>query len=413
MQVILLILYGILCGYAVVKMKFIRRSKIRTTPLLFLFFLHVAVGCAHNLIAWYFYPEHGDVWMYFQFNTTERYRLFNDFNLFWKYNSEWDFFSHNAITFIHIVLAPLSRNNLYTNTLLFSLPVFLGNIGLFRVFRNRFPDDPLPAFSVFLLPSVLFWTSEIHREGVLYMLIGFLVYNMHRLLTRGFSWKRIVYVILCFLLIIWVRSAIALLLLPALYLWMMAEKPPLRRSLVLLGAIAMIGVLLSPPTQHLPESIAHHQHEFLALEGHSRLALPALSASWGSIFRILPTAIRNGFFEPLPGSGGRPIYLVFSLELIVIWGLIAFTLIHNYRNRRDLNRLSEDHVLTPFGWFCLLFAFTGMLVIGIMIPFAGTIIRYRSIFLPFLLCPFLHSLRTLPIFQAVNHRLYSYLSYRL
>lgn len=413
MQVILLILYGILCGYAVVKMKFTRRSKIRTTPLLFLFFLHVAVGCIHNLIAWYFYPEHGDVWMYFQFNTTERYRLFNDFNLFWKYNSDWDFFSHNAITFIHIVLAPLSRNNLYTNTLLFSFPVFLGNIALFRVFRNRFPDDPLPAFSVFLLPSVLFWTSEIHREGVLYMLIGFLVYNMHRLLTRGLSWKRIVYSILCFGLIIWVRSAVALLLLPALYMWMMVEKPPLRRSLVLFGAVAMIGVILSPPFQRLPESIARHQHEFLALEGHSRLPLPALDATWGSMFHILPTAIKNGFFEPLPGSGGRPIYLVFSLELVLIWGLIAFTLIHNYRTRRDLNRLSEDHVLTPFGWFCLLFAFAGMLIIGMMIPFAGTIIRYRSIFLPFLLAPFLHSLRTLPLFQAVNHRLYTFLSYRL
>jgi hypothetical protein len=413
MEVILLILYGILCGYAVVKMKFIRRSKIRSAPLLFLFFLHVAVGCLHNIIAWYYYPEHGDIWMYFQFSTTERYRLFNDFNLFWKFNSDWDFFSHNAITFIHILLAPLSRNNLYTNTLLVSLPVFLGNIALFRVFRHRFPDDPLPAFSVFLLPSVLFWTSCIHREGILYMLIGFLLHNLHRLLTRGFTWKRTIYCIICYLFIVWVRSAVALLLLPAIYCWLMAEKPPLRRSLLLVGAVLLIGLLLTPAFLRLPVTITLHQHEFLALTGHSRLPLPALNSSWGSIFRILPTAMKNGFFEPLPGSGGRSIYVLFSLELLAIWGITAFAIAHSIRGRRNLGRLSEDPVLTPFGLFCLLFAFTGMLVIGVMIPFAGTIVRYRSIFLPFLLCPFLHSLRTLPLFQALNHRLYNYLSYRL
>src|SRR6516164_5812465 len=125
MQVLLLTLYGILCGYAVVKMKFIRRSKIRTVPLLFLFGLHVTTGCAHDLIAWYYFPDHGDIWMYFQFSSIQTYRLFNDFDLFWKLNSDWDSFSHNAIILIHVLLDPLSRNNLYTNTLLFSFPVFL------------------------------------------------------------------------------------------------------------------------------------------------------------------------------------------------------------------------------------------------------------------------------------------------
>jgi hypothetical protein len=413
MQVLLLILYGILCAYAVVKTRFIRRSKIRSSALLFLFGLHVGVGCLHNLIAWYYYPEHGDIWMYFQFSPTERYRLFNDFNLFWKFNSEWDFFSHNAITFIHILLNPLSGNNLYINTLLFSFPVFLGNIALFRVFRHRFPDDPLPAFSIFLLPSVLFWTSCIHREAVLYMLIGFLLYNLHRLLARGFTWKRTAYSVICFLFIIWVRSSVALLLLPAIYCWLLAEKPAIRKLLLLLGAVAAIGLILSTPFQHLPETAARRQHEFLAMDGHSRLPLPALDASWGSLLRILPTAVKNGFFEPLPGSGGRSIYILFSLELLLIWGIIGTSIIHNFRSRKNLNRLTDDPVLTPFGLFCLFFAFAGILLVGIMIPFAGTIVRYRSIFLPFLLCPFLHSLRTVPLFQALNHRLYGYLSHRL
>jgi hypothetical protein len=33
-----------------------------------------------------------------------------------------------------------------------------------------------------------------------------------------------------------------------------------------------------------------------------------------------------------------------------------------------------------------------MLLIGLFVPFAGTIVRYRSIYLPFLLAPSLHIL---------------------
>jgi len=413
MEVLLLLLYGILLGYAVVKMKFIRRSRIRTMPLLFLFVLHVAVGCLHDVIAWYYYPEHGDIWMYFQFSSIQTYRLFNDFDLFWKLNSDWDSFSHNAIILIHVLLDPLSRSNLYTNTLLFSFPVFLGTIALFRTFRHRFPDDPLAAFSVFLLPSVLFWTSCIHREAVLYMLIGFLVHNVHRLLHNGFTWKRMIYSIICFLFIVWIRTAVTFLLLPAIYCWLFGERPRLRRSLVLFAIVATISLLLTPTFQHLSASVARHQHEFLLLQGHSRLPLPALNGSWASLFRILPIAGKNGFFEPLPGSGGRSLYLLFSIELLLVWGIVVFALVHNFQNRRNLGRLTKDPILSPFGWFCVLFALSGMLIIGVMIPFAGAIVRYRSIYLPFLLVPFLHSLRTLPLFQALNHRLYNYLSHRL
>lgn len=413
MQVLLLILYGILLGYAVVKVKFIRRSRIRSLPLLFLFFLHVAVGCGHNLIAWYYYPGHGDIWTYFQFSAVERYQLFNDFDQWRKFNPDWDSFAHNAIAVVHVLLSPLSGNNLYTNTLLISFPVFLGNIALYRTFRHRFPDDPLPPFAVFLLPSTLFWTSVIHREALLYMLIGFLVFHLQGLMARGFSWKRTIYSIICFLFIVWVRDTVACLLLPAVFCWVFVEKPKLRKSLALLAIVALIGLLLTPGFQHLPASVSRHQREFFALEGHSRLPLPALDGSWRSLIYTLPSALKNGFFEPLPGSGGRSIYLIFSAELILVWGIVAFALIHNLRDRRDLGRLNKDRILTPFGWFCLLFSLAGMLVVGFMIPFAGAIVRYRSIYLPFLLGPFLHSLRTLPLFQALNHRLYNYLSYRL
>jgi hypothetical protein len=55
-----------------------------------------------------------------------------------------------------------------------------------------------------------------------------------------------------------------------------------------------------------------------------------------------------------------------------------------------------------FGVGCLVFALLGMLIIGYIIPFAGAIVRYRSIYLPFLLAPFLDILRELPVVQQCN-----------
>jgi hypothetical protein len=46
-----------------------------------------------------------------------------------------------------------------------------------------------------------------------------------------------------------------------------------------------------------------------------------------------------------------------------------------------------------------------MLLIGILVPFAGAIIRYRSIYLPFLLAPFLDRLAHYPLVKRINARL--------
>lgn len=414
MPVLLLIFYYILCACGIAKMGFIRKSGIRPAILQCLFGLHVAVGWIHNAIAWRYYPGHGDIWEYFYNSLRFRHHLTSDFDLWLTDNPTWTFVTQNSVIYIQMLLNCFSFDNLAINTLLFSFPVFLGNIALFRVFRRRFPADPLTAFCVFLFPSVLFWTSCIHREGVLYMLLGFLLYNYDRLLTRGFNWKQMGYCLLCFLLIAYFRSAFALTLLPALYGWLLADKRRVRRKLLLAGVITVVLlILLILPVLDLPGTIAQHQQEFQRLEGHSRLYLPALDGSWGSLLRVLPAAIRNGGFEPLPGSGGQPIYWAFSLELLGIWIIVLFGILRTIRNNKNPTVLTREPILTPFGLFSLLFALTGMLIVGIAVPFAGAIVRYRSIYLLFLLAPFLHSLRTLPLIQVVNEWLSRRLSHRL
>ena len=423
MTILLILIYGLACGYAIWKMPFVRRSGIHPLILLLLFGLHVVTGWVHNVISWRYFPEHGDIWFYFRMSFLFRHRLFHDFGQFLTDNSRWTYVSHNGMIYVQLLLNALSFGRLSVNTLLFSFPVFLGNIALFRVFRDRFPHDLLPGFAVFLLPSTLFWTAVIYREAMLYMLLGFFLFNLHRLLTTGYSPKRLFWCVGCFLLIGYFRGTVILVLFPALLVWGWLERPAIRRSLLTATLIGMAGLILLLVLTHydLAGVIAERQHEFYSLEGHSRLPLPALTGSWANLFQTLPAAVFNGLFQPLPGSGGQPLYLAFALELVASWLVVVLALIKVLNRRRGRHSTSSavspqnarplatppaplqpaaPHtaskpgapLVTPFGAFCLVFAILGMVSIGLIVPFAGAIVRYRSIFLPFLLAPFLHSL---------------------
>jgi hypothetical protein len=406
MHILLLIVYGTLASVAVWKIPFLKKSGIRPGWLWVLFGAHVLTGWLHNRIAYCYFPDHGDIWNYFSLSFLYRHRLLSEFNLFLSDNSTWTYITHNGIVFIQMFLDLLSGNDMNVNTLLFAFPVFLGNVALFRVFRRRFPDDPLAAMTVFGLPSVLFWTACIYREGMLFMLLGFLFYHLDRLFTISTSPsgpKRVAkpsltYSIALFLLIAYFRLAVAIILVPAILVWYWIEYPlprPARRVVAIVLAM-IITLAFSVPAVRatLLQVIRTEQASFLILEGHSRLPLPALDGTLNSVWRAFPAAIRNGFFEPLPGSGGQPIYLAFSIELFAVWLIILLAAI--YAIRHPLAH-------TPaFPAACLLFALAGMLTIGFFVPFAGTIVRYRSIYLPFLLAPALHSLRNLRFIQLLN-----------
>ncbi|HVS98856.1 MAG TPA: hypothetical protein VHE54_20345 [Puia sp.] len=425
MHTFLFILYSVFCGIAIVNMRFIRNSGIRPVLLLLLFALHVAVGLAHNIIAYRYYPEHGDVWTNFWISYMYRHRLFHDFAAFQADNASWTHITHNGLVYIQMLLSFVSRDHMDVNTLLFSFPVFLGNIALFRLFRDRFPNDPLAAFIVFLLPSTLFWTSCIHREGVLYLLSGLLLLAFHRMMICGHAPRRLLSAVVCFLLIFYFRGGFALTLVPAIFAWWYLEKPRARPQLsraAVFVAGAIVVVVLAFPALHLPALLARWQNEFYDLYGHSRLPLAQMDGTWSGFFRVLPAAVRNGLFEPLPGAGGQRIYLVFSIELLAIWAFAIAGFLRKKlaagsasdgpyaRNLAPADRASarppaalpEDGGASPFGWFAILFCLAGMVLIGLFVPFAGTIVRYRSIYLPFLLAPGLHGLRTLRPLRRLN-----------
>lgn len=418
MHILLFIIYSLLCIYGILKIPFIRNSGIRPVYLLLFFGLHVGIGLLHNVIAYRYYPEHGDIWNFYQWSLLARHRLIFDHALFLSDNDTWAHITHNGIVWVYMILNTITFDSMIVNTLLFSFPVFLGNIALFRLFRRLFPNATLAAFTVFVLPSTLFWTACIHREAVLYMLLGFLLYSFDRLLTHTSPSPRKHYIIflVSLLFVLYFRFSILLSLLPALAGWLAAERRwPLRRLLMFTGAaflLLLISILIFPTFYtSVAGAITARQQEFASLEGHSRLSLPVMNGTWASIAKVLPSAIRNGLFEPLPGSGGQIIYLAFSFELLAIWLIIAAALLFRPAPHQPTMPQPTAPQFAPsrpgasysFLLFCAIFTLSGLMIIGATVPFAGTIVRYRSIFLPFLLAPALSRLHSTPLIRRLDN----------
>ena len=426
MHVLLFIFYGLLLGYAITRIPFFRKSGIKPVFLLLYFGLRVATGCLHNVVAYRYYPNHGDIWLYFTDSFTTRHELFTDLKLFWADNSTLAWLPHNLIECMHVVLNFLSFDNLYINTLFFSFFTLAGAIALFRVFADRYPNDWLSACCVLLLPSTLFWTSCIHTEGIVYSILGFFFFNLNKLLASDPPTgnqvtdpitgnpkpaRRILICLFLFSGAVFFRPAIGIGLLPATLCWILLAKGIPRRKLFLLllaGLAAVIVGALIIPGLFTPilQQLSTRQKEFQLLTGNSRIYLPILEPTWSSVVNVLPTALFNGFFQPLPGSGGQAIYGVFALELTLIWLIILGSLLSSLSGKAVplsgkavlpsapiSSGKSSLFIRSYFGLSCLLFSVLVMTLIGFIIPFVGSIIRYRSICLPFLLAPFLHHLR--------------------
>ena len=398
--------------------RFFRSAGLRKGLFIFIFLLYVAVGCLHVWIAWHYYPEHGDVWNFFHRSLEIKKTILYDPGSFGKYystqgldmgltstHSGWTRWQYQLIVMIYACFNFLSLDNVYTNTLLFSFLTLIGKTLFFKVLNRRYPQALVATVLLsFFVPSVVFWSSPIHKDGILIICFGLLLSGMDGLLRRRISFRNTVFVLLSLVIIFMIRKLVLLSLLPALILWVLVEKWSLKQRAILLvatvSAILFILVsLVSPISTKMFALIASRQSEFMSLEGGSKIVLPLLTNSAGSFFQVLPYALLNGFLMPLPGTGGQIIYSVFGLETLFLWLVAGWGLF--------LMLKSGNPPAPPDGFriFSAFFAVSACLVIGYIIPFAGAIIRYRSIFLPFLFLPFFPAVCVQTPFVQLHQRI--------
>jgi len=237
--------------------------------------------------------------------------------------------------------------------------------------------------ATFLLPSFIYWTSGIHKDGFVFVGFALVIYNIYYgLKNKDFSIKRLLLILLGLIILLTLRNYLLLIILPAIVAWAMAEKLKARPLIVfsaayLIFALAFFSLKIFSPKLDFPKAVANKQLSFLMLKGGSPVPVTTLEPTVIGFLKNMPEAISLSLLRPYPSDVKHLLSLAASTEINIF--LFCFILFLLWRKR--------GLPVSPFLWFCLFFSFSVLLTIGYTVNFLGSIVRYRSIVLPFLVIP--------------------------
>ncbi len=403
MTYLLFAVYLVLFSWLITRVKFIKQAGLPNYWLIGLFLLKVAAGIAYG---WYYttipdYAVSADSWKFFFDAKNDTALLYKDplryftsiydnpydkdyRHLFSSVNSYWNDLKHTYMVKIVALFNVLSGSRYYVNVIFYSFITFFGPIAFIRVMNDVFPNRKLLiTASTFLLPSFLFWSSGIHKDGLIFTYISLIVFVVYfGLKKKRLGLKEILIVGLLLLLTFPVRNHVVLACVPGLFAWWLAERYFKRKWIAfalvtVLGTIAFFSAKYVHPKLDLPISIVLRNKDFIKLGGNSFLPQRKLEPTFTGFIQNAPQALNHTLVRPYVTEFLSPLYLVSALEILLIWIVVSVWFF----------RYTDNPYKHSVVQFLFLVSMVLLLLTGYIVPQLGAIVRYRAIFFPFILVP--------------------------
>lgn len=293
----------------------------------------------------------------------------------------------------------------WLNTLYLSLFAFVGCWTLVRKLAQVLPNTPAGAGVIAFLmwPSIWFWTTGISKEAVLlgsgawltarvidllYSNSNVTVDSVHGRYGIGWWVGTFALALLHFQMrYFFAAPLLAVLCGVILGQWLQQYRPTRSRWLQLMALVAVLGAVVWVAPQlsvafrmnkFTNQVVRVYEFEIAHTFGRPHFEYPNLRPTVESIVTYAPLAVVNALTRPWLGQSKQLLYLAAGLENAVILMLFALAIWAGLRGR--IGKF-------PFGLsvglsiFCLVLAF----LIGLTTPNLGSLSRYRSDLLPFLL----------------------------
>ena len=392
--------YLVLFCFLITRIPFFRKSGIGGWLLVCLFLIKVSVGVLYGL--YFNLPAQragADTWRFYRESIPETQLLLHQPILFVKSlfisnyqesngllastNSYWNDLKDNIIIQLVAVCNVFTRNNYYGDGIFFNFIYLFGLVAFYRVVKsycnaNRY----LLLFPIFLMPSFLFWGSGIHKDGLLFSALGVVLYCLDQIIKNGIKTRYLIVILICLLLLFFIKIYLAVFLFPAFLGWWLAERNPQRQRFyfitVYLGCILLLmGAALLGDHFNILNYVVDKQHAFLQLNGNSAIKVPELTPTLIGAVHYLPTAIDIAFIRPYFSEIKNAAYALALVETLMN-ALIIIVFLWFIRNQKRI---------PPFFICCFYFAISVLLLDGYTVTFTGAIVRYRSLMLPLIMTP--------------------------
>jgi hypothetical protein len=129
-----------------------------------------------------------------------------------------------------------------------------------------------------------------------------------------------------------------------------------------------------------PKTVVQKQADFLALPvAVTQINVDTLQPNFKSFLQNTPQALNHLLLRPYPLELPSKSMLPMNIELLIYQ--LLFVLFLFFRQKDDKGGINS------FILFGVFFTLTMFLFIGYLMPNLGSLIRYRSIYIPFLITP--------------------------
>ncbi len=406
---LLFTVYLILLSWLLLRIPFIKKAGINPKLVAGLFFFKIIAGIAIGWLSLHLYGPGNDywdlnkeAWNEYQLLLSDPGKYFTNIftsdypggysGMFGSLDSFWNDLRENIIIKLVSIFNIFSRGDYYVNSLLFNFLVFFGHIALYRVFTKVYPGRPaLVITGCFLLPSMIYFSSGIHKDGIVFLMLAILIYCVyHSLQGKYFTKNRLLLISTSLILLFLVRHFMFIALVPALVAWLISARSKRSASLNFIVVYLVAGVLffaISSLTNKIdpPGIIVERQTQYLKLPvSETQIKLTPLEPNFKSFAMNAPQALDHLLLRPYLWELPVRSLLPLNIELVIYQLLFLLFL---FFRRKEANAAN-----TPFIYFAILFTLTLYLLIGYIVPNLGSIVRYRSIYLPLIITPLLCSI---------------------
>ena len=351
-----------------------------------------------------FYPQGSDYWGLnvagwneYQLMLSDPKRFFTDIfsstyqngydGFFRSTGSYWNDLKNNLIIKTLACCNFFSRGNYYINSLFFNFAGFFAHIALYRVFADIFKNRKWPVIiGCFLLPSTLYFSSGIHKDLVVFTLLGFYCYALYFSLQNKLTAKYLFTICFTLIALLFIRNFVALALIPASIAFIISKKIRFNTVAIfmvtyLAGFLMLLLLQLVKPSFQPLKIITQKQRDFFELPyASSQLDTHILEPNIKSLVKNSPQALNHSMLRPYLWEHPTNFLIPLAIELFIYQALFIIMLAWYQKN----NGYSNTFIV-----FGLFLSISLLLFTGYIVPNIGSIVRYRSLYLPFLITPVL------------------------
>lgn len=307
---------------------------------------------------------------------------------FWYSNS---YFMVMVLSFLNF----FTNGHHYLNTLYFSLFSFWGLWLLSSTLVHLNPGFKFPVVFAFLFfPSVVFWSAGVGKEAIylgslawlvaavlrlVYKIYGPTRYNILEILVAGyFLWKIKFYFAALVFALLFGFAAVEILTTRFKYLNGTRARWYFLSLVVLVGAVLVVK---EKEVINIDNFFFQLMRSYTTLSewsvGKPALIFPGLEPTFASLLRHSPSAIFQAILRPYLWEWHNPFYFIAGLENFLVLVLLVFTTAKIVR---------QYPVKVPLGvWAMLIYILVIAALIGLFTPNIGSLSRYKTAFMPFLI----------------------------